>query len=512
MTTTTTRGADGPTFLSTFSGIGGLDHGLERAGWRAVAQCERDPWRRDVLAARFPGRPIFPDLRDDDLVRWCDEHRGRVDALVGGVPCQDWSVAGRRRGLGGERSGLFFTFAGIARRLAPRWVLFENVGGLLSADAFERGPGSDFATVLGELTGYTPNVPPDGWRNAGVCVGPDRVAVWRVLDSRFAGVPQRRRRIFIVAEADPRASGALAILPELYGRERDSAARRKKGAEPAGAAGSGAQTDGGGIASALTGAVHKLDDQEVDRLVVDGVAATLKGHRGKAGGGIGPEETLIPDAEPEPSYYVEDFENGTLTAEEGRTDRRPLLVTQDVAATLSLTAEGFDAEDGTGRGAPLVAVPYAKAHGAASSDDDETWREAEVARSLTADGRALVAGASGALVAESDAVGFHMIQTPIPETDATPAIGRKSLGMGVAPPSGGVRRLTPVECERLQGLPDGWTAPAALGGPGVYEERGGKWRLVRGVPDGRRYAALGDAVTAPVAEWIGRRVREGAGC
>lgn len=87
---------------------------------------------------------------------------------------------------------------------------------------------------------------------------------------------------------------------------------------------------------------------------------------------------------------------------------------------------------------------------------------------------------------------------------------RKEDDYNLASTAHGVRRLTPRECERLQGFPDDWTAPAELGGPGVYEQCAGRWRLVRGVPDGRRYAALGDAVTVPVAEWIGRRLMEAA--
>jgi len=202
---------------SLFSGIGGLDLGLARAGHRHVFFCESDAYRRDVLAARFPGVPIFEDVHQVDQTAWssgwADGRRavggesgdtaadaartglGRpgasgVDLLCGGFPCQDLSVAGQRKGLAGERSGLFHEFARIAESLRPGWLLVENVPGLLSSNG-----GRDFGVVLGTLAdlGYG--------------------LAWRILDSRFFGVPQRRRRVFIVgalADGDPRAAAERA--------------------------------------------------------------------------------------------------------------------------------------------------------------------------------------------------------------------------------------------------------------------------------------------------------------
>ena len=190
-------------FGSLFSGIGGLDHGLARAGFRHQFFCESDPWRRQVLAQHWPGVPIYADVQDvaRDGDACADERgprreRGRnrtrntVDLLGGGFPCQDLSVAGQRRGLAGERSGLFHEFARIIDTIRPRWVLLENVPGLLSSNG-----GRDFGVVLGTLAdlGY------------GVA--------WRILDSRFFGVPQRRRRVFIVGTVvvgDPRAAAERA--------------------------------------------------------------------------------------------------------------------------------------------------------------------------------------------------------------------------------------------------------------------------------------------------------------
>lgn len=355
---------------SLFSGIGGMDEGLRRAGWEHAFLCESDPYRRDVLRARFPGVPVYDDVREvaesprPERLRTVggggdstDPRRGRpraqdsndhIDLLCGGFPCQDVSVAGKRRGLDGERSGLFFEFARIAESLRPDWLLVENVPGLLSSNG-----GRDFGVVLGTMAdiGY------------GVA--------WRIVDSRYFGVPQRRRRVFIVgafAPGDTRGAAERAgeILAVGASCDRDPSPCGTKGQGPAIVSTLGT-TRGGG---------HGLDAE-------------------KAAGG-----QLVP------TYYVEDCELGTLKANGSdgfpRTDRQPLLV----SAPQTDTAMALSALNG-------------QAHDRAASY--------------------------------------------------------------------GVRRLTPVECERLQGFPDGWTELGKTA-------------------DSKRYAGLGDAVTVPVAEWIGRRM------
>jgi DNA-cytosine methyltransferase len=171
---------------STFTGVGGADLGLEQAGMTIAWQCELDAWKRSVLAAHWPDIPVYTDITQL-------EDPPPVDLLIGGFPCQDLSVAGKRKGFTGERSVLAFEFLRIAESLRPRWLLMENVPGLLSSNR-----GRDFARLIDEVvdTGY------------GVA--------WRVLDARYFGVPQRRRRIFICARRtdtviDPRAAARLAL-------------------------------------------------------------------------------------------------------------------------------------------------------------------------------------------------------------------------------------------------------------------------------------------------------------
>lgn len=168
---------------SLFTGIGGLDEGLRRAGHEHAFMCERNAYRRRVLAARFPAVRTYYDVR----------HVGRgdrCDLLAGGFPCQDVSEAGTRRGINGDRSALFFDFVRVANAVRPRWLLIENVPGLLASHS-----GCDFGCVLGELAdiGY------------GVA--------WRIVNSRYFGVPLRRRRLFIVgsrAADDPERAAARA--------------------------------------------------------------------------------------------------------------------------------------------------------------------------------------------------------------------------------------------------------------------------------------------------------------
>lgn len=214
--------------LSLFSGAGGLDRGLELAGHTVVAQCEIDPTCREVLRRHWPSAVIHDDVTTLDGKAW----RGRVDLVAGGSPCQDLSVAGRRAGLDGERSGLFWHQCRIAAESAARWVLWENVAGALSSN-----DGQDFAAVLWGLTGLRPAVPENGWRTVGLCVGPDRTAVWRLLDARWFGVAQRRRRVFVVA--GPRAECGPEILLEPESCGGDPRARPAASEDVAGTLGGG---------------------------------------------------------------------------------------------------------------------------------------------------------------------------------------------------------------------------------------------------------------------------------
>lgn len=199
-------------FVSLFAGVGGFDLGLERAGHECIAQVEIDKHCRSVLEKHWPDVPKHDDVRTAIEFANTIGLVGRTDLVCGGFPCQDVSVAGKRAGLAGERTGLFWDALAFATHVQAKWILLENVPGLLTSNQ-----GRDFGTVALALG------------DAGF-----NYLEWRVLDSQFFGVPQRRRRVFIVASTT--TPNRRPVLAEFKGSEWDPAALRAQGEDPAGAA------------------------------------------------------------------------------------------------------------------------------------------------------------------------------------------------------------------------------------------------------------------------------------
>lgn len=254
------------TYAELFAGAGGLSMGLELAGWRCVAHAEIEPHARAVL------RKHWPDTRlDGDVTAINGADFAGVTLLSGGSPCQDLSIAGKRKGLGGERSGLFHEQVRIWRESGAPLFLWENVLGALSSNN-----GGDFGVVLSTIVGGAVPVPADGWGSAGVASGPAGVAAWRVLDGQYfgrgtLGTPQRRRRVFVLGVADGSVDPAevLSLGESLSGHP---AAGRE--------AGEGVAADSGaGVAGAGRGVIQFTPGNLVRRAgpnpSMDGVAQTL---------------------------------------------------------------------------------------------------------------------------------------------------------------------------------------------------------------------------------------------
>lgn len=184
--------------LSVFTGVGGFDLGAIGAGLEIVGQVEIDKHCQTVLRHHFPDVPLHDDI--STAIEWAKENDlyGRVDIVAGGFPCQDVSVAGKRAGISGARSGLFWEALRLANEIRAHTIILENVPGLLSSNQ-----GRDFAVILTALAD-------SGYRHI----------EWRVLDSQFFGVPQRRRRVFIVATS--RDTGGRPILVEREGMRGDT--------------------------------------------------------------------------------------------------------------------------------------------------------------------------------------------------------------------------------------------------------------------------------------------------
>jgi DNA (cytosine-5)-methyltransferase 1 len=176
--------------LSLFSGVGGFDMGLEQAGMTTVFQCEIDKHCQQTLNYHWPDVPKWDDVTTL-TGEYILQHTDGIDVVAWGSPCQDLSVAGKRAGLEGERSGLFHHGIRIIKELreltneqCPQWSIWENVAGALSSNG-----GADFGKVLQEMD------------ESGACF-----SEWRILDAQYFGVPQRRRRVFVVSRFHP--SGA----------------------------------------------------------------------------------------------------------------------------------------------------------------------------------------------------------------------------------------------------------------------------------------------------------------
>ena len=207
-------------YISLFSGVEAATLAWEPLGWEAVAFAEIEPFPSAVLAERWPD---VPNLGDVTKVDW-SKYRGTVDLVVGGSPCQAFSVAGKREGLLDERGQLMLEYVRAVREVEPRWFLWENVPGVLSQDK-----GRAFGTLLGEMAdiGYS--------------------CAWRVLDAQFFGVAQRRRRVFLVGCAGGGGGAAAAVLfePEsVSGNTQTSKQKREALASDARGRAAGA---GGGV-------------------------------------------------------------------------------------------------------------------------------------------------------------------------------------------------------------------------------------------------------------------------
>jgi len=450
-------------FGSLFAGIGGFDLGLERAGMECAWQVEIDPWCRQVLAKHWPDVPRYEDVRDVGR-----DNLEPVDLVCGGFPCQDLSVAGRREGLDGERSGLWFEYHRILEEIRPDWVVIENVPGLLSSAG-----GRDFAVILRGLVelGY------------GVC--------WRVLDAQFFGVPQRRRRVFIVGHlGDGRAaevlfereSGAWNPPPSREAGETTTALTQN-GPGAGGGADDNAAQGRQLVADPLTDKPYADNEAQHRKLVVaypDPAYALADNSGNRTGSGRDGQDTFV-------AYGVSENQRAEvrltdysrqLTSGGGKPGQGYPCVAigidagsgDDISPTLS--AEGSDAsEDGRGRHAFAFQPRYAR-NGRGAPDDIAAPLTAEAGKTGKGDSAQCVATVAPTLQKES----YSPTKTSTGQAIDW-CIGERF----------GVRRLTPVECARLQGFPDDWNA---------------------GLSDTQRYRQDGNAVNVKVSEWLGRRIVE----
>jgi DNA (cytosine-5)-methyltransferase 1 len=187
------------TGVSLFAGVGGFDLAMQRQGVKVVASVEIDSKCNEVLTKHFPEATQFTDVttvKGEDLIN--AGFTPRTGIITGGFPCQDLSVAGKRAGLAGERSGLFWEIARLVEETQSEYFIIENVPGLLTSNK-----GRDFGVVIGTMA------------DLGYSLG------WRVLDAQHFGVPQRRRRVFIVGKRTTDGTSIAEVLFKSDGLRRD---------------------------------------------------------------------------------------------------------------------------------------------------------------------------------------------------------------------------------------------------------------------------------------------------
>lgn len=427
-------------YVGLFEGISGFGLAFKRAGASIRTICEINADCQKVLRRHHPEAEIISDVKE---IRKDTFENGAIDILAGGFPCQDLSVAGLRKGLDGERSGLWFEFIRIIADHRPRWVVIENVPGLLSSNG-----GRDFAVVLRGLVecGY------------GVC--------WRVFDSQYDGVAQRRQRVFIVASIGNQR--CAEILFEREGSAWDSPPRREAWERVADSLTVGAnQTCGfpGDITESRLPVGCRM--MAFGEYVDDGTSSTLKQRDYKDATDLIVTPTLRANGD----------------AHSGFTTGDGLVITPQIAHTL--TSGGADAsEDGTGRGTPIVATWDERN---ITSKANRTRVEfGQPANTLHQGGLSVIAftertRAEGRTLEAQEELAYAL---------TNPGSGGRTHSRQIAGQFG-VRRLTPTECEALQGFPRDWTAYGDDGKP---------------ISDSARYRMLGNAVCVPTAEWIARRI------
>jgi DNA (cytosine-5)-methyltransferase 1 len=490
-------------YISLFSGLEGATLAWHHLGWECVATAEIEPAACAVLAAHYPDVPNLGDI--SKVTEQQIQDLGHIDIVVFGSPCQDVSIAGKREGMEGSRSGLFFTAMRVVRWSGARFALWENVPGV-----FSDHQGRGFASVVGEMAGIHVDVPKSGWRNSGFLLGTDALVEWAVLDAQFFGVPQRRRRVFALRDSGDWAS-RTPILLESESLQGHPAPRRESGQVaptiPARSLG------GGGLGSDFD---------------CDGGAIEVCMSTGQGSAEIGIGTTL--NCNHESPIITAPLKQNPYADNESRDS---LLVTH------SLSADGFDAsEDGTGRGTPFVPISFdcksSGRNGFGIGKQSPTLRSMGRRDTHQSAGGGHVAVMTLAIRGREGEPSLEVRDDGTANAVLTPNGGRAGIGVGavaigwseeltascelagtvqrggtggrhegVMTPSMAVRRLTPRECERLQGVPDDYTR---IPHP-KYINKGDKFGThEKFLADGPRYKMLGNGFAVPVVRWIGERL------
>ena len=491
-------------FLSVCSGIEAASVAWEPLGWEASGFAEIEPFPCAVLAHHYPDVPNHGDMS----LLPSKIRKGEVEApdlLCGGTPCQAFSVAGLRQSLDDARGNLTLTFCEIAdaidsKREQSCIVFWENVPGVLNTKD------NAFGCFLGALAGEDDAlIAPGGrWANAGFIDGPQRAVAWRVLDAQYFGVAQRRRRVFVIASARADFDPA-AVLFEFQGVRRDTAPSREKRKGVASSTRTGAQ----GCSHWDGDFPHPTLNQSSN---CGGVGSSNQEIFSQRGAYLAPVKQWPAE--------ISSTLDTTFGTKQGLEDQHvnagcPMFVpAQPIALaenTIGRQPQNGGNGDGFTEGGPMytlnatgvhgVAQPVAYAFDSLSSNSMKSTNPLsgcnKVNLSKTLDtSRGLDPSCNQGGIGVAQPVGFtrcdHGGDAVIDGTPTMRCGSNYSAHLAAVIPNMAVRRLTPVECERLQGFPDNYTNIP--------------WRKQPTAPDGPRYKALGNSWAVPVVKWIGERI------
>ncbi len=461
---------------SVCSGIEAASIAWEFLGWEAAWFSEIEKFPSAVLAARWPE---VANLGDMTLI--AEAVRGGAveapDVLVGGTPCQAFSIAGLRNGLADTRGQLTLSYVELANAIDAKRrergepesiIVWENVPGVLSSKD------NAFGCFLAGLAGENSELQPAGekWTHAGCVSGPERVIAWRNLDAQFFGVAQRRRRVFVVASAR-KGFDPAAVLFEFDSVRRDSAPRRESQPEIARNAGERSKV---GSHWDNPENPHPTLNQSNN---IGGIGASNQGLFSQRGSG------LVSDSYADVSRTLLAKENDS-TAEDLETYVVHGTQDPDTNRELAHTLGRNNGQENA-----CIAFSY-KDHGAdATSDLSPTIRAGNHDKSHANSGQppAIAYAFKAGQGAKAGGIGYAEEQSPTLTSASSGTNLAPAVMHGVA-----VRRLTPVECERLQGFPDNHT---------LISWRG---KDADDCPDGPRYKAIGNSMAVPVMRWIGERI------
>ena len=403
-------------YLSVCSGVEAATVAWHEMGWSPVAFSEIEPFPSAVLAHHYPNVPNLGHMTK--YKEW--NLKESIDILVGGTPCQSFSVAGLRKGLEDPRGNLALTYIGILDKFKPKWCVWENVAGVLSSNG-----GRDFGSFLGALAelGY-------GF-------------AYRVLDAQHFGVPQRRRRVFVVGCLGDGVSASKVLFePEsMLGNTPKSRSSRQTVARGSESRSPNRDTT---IGTLLARDYKGVGNQDL----TDGRGLVL--------------EPIVYETHPNDSR-VKEMGNvcQTVTSRWGTGGGNvPIALAEN-----TIGRQPMNGGNGTGftENGPMYTLNATGVHGVAYGFE--------------------------AGIAKRDGSPNRFVEELSPTLRANMGDNQTAMANNMA-----VRRLTPIECERLQGFPDDYTNIP--------------WRKKPESPDGLRYKAMGNSMAVPCMKWIGKRITE----